>query len=338
MYYNVAEDHGVILKAELLAPVPEYQGLLRLKADVLEQLNRQNFTAHGAAITSSRMGIPSYWFQSETVELQDVQRAAVDPITGQQLTNPNTGEPIANHDFLASSRNNFLYAGGVPFFYWPVMATNLQKSSYYLDRIRIKNDSVFGTQTLVDLDMFQLLGRRDIPRNTSWLLSADAFSQRGFGLGNSLKYERESFWGLPGPNVGTLDVWGMREAGLDNLGADRLALVPEKDFRGRVFWHHRQHLPADLQWTAEVGLISDRNFLEQYYEREWDEQKDQATGVELKRYIENRSWSITADLRLNDFFTQTNWLPRYDHFWIGFFKVVLIFSYFNILIIFTQKN
>jgi len=317
MYYNVAEDHGVVLKAEMLTPVPEYEGLLRLKADVLEQLNRQNFTAHGAAITSSRMGIPTYWFQSETVEFQDIQRAAVDPVTGQQLTNPNTGEPVANHDFMASSRNNFIYAGGVPVFYWPVMSTNLQKSSYYLDRIRIKNDSVFGTQTLVDLDMFQLLGRKDIPRNTSWLLSADAFSQRGFGLGSSLKYERESFWRLPGPNVGTLDVWGMREAGLDNLGADRLALVPEKDFRGRVFWRHRQQLPADLQLTAEVGLISDRNFLEQYYEREWDEQKDQSTGLELKRYIENRSWSVTADLRLNDFFTQTNWLPRYDHYWIG---------------------
>ena len=317
MYYNVAADQGVILNAEMLTPVPEYQGLLRLKADVLQQLNRQNFTAHGAAITSSRMGIPSYWFQSETVQLEDVQRAAVDPVTGQQLTNPETGEPVANHDFLASSRNNFLYVGGLPVFYWPVMATNLQKSSYYLDRIRIKNDSVFGTQTMVDLDMFQLLGRRDIPRNTKWLLSANAFSQRGFGLGNTVQYERESFFRLPGPNSGILDVWGIREVGLDNLGADRLALVPEEDFRGRVFWHHRQHLPGDFQWTLEFGLISDRNFLEQYYEREWDELKDQSTGTELKRYIENRSWSVTADLRVNDFFTQTNWLPRYDHFWLG---------------------
>ena len=317
MYYNVAEDQGVILQAEMLTPVPEYQGLLRLKADVLTQVNKQNFTAHGAAITSSRMGVPSYWFQSEKVELQDIQRAAIDPITGQQQTNPATGEPIANHDFLAKSRNNFIYAGGFPVFYWPVMSTTLQKPSYYLDRIRIKNDRVFGTQTMVDLDMFQLLGRNDVPRNTKWILSADAFSQRGFGLGSSVQYERESFLRLPGPSTGQLDVWGMGENGLDNLGADRRTLVPEKDFRGRVWWQHRQQLPGDLQWTAEVGLISDRNFLEQYYEREWDEFKDQTTGTEIKRYIENRSWSVTADLRINDFFTQTNWLPRYDHFWLG---------------------
>ena len=39
--------------------------------------------------------------------------------------------------------------------------------------------------------------------------------------------------------------------------------------------------------------------------------------MELKQITENRSWSITADYRVNDFFTQTNWLPRADHFWLG---------------------
>jgi len=66
-----------------------------------------------------------------------------------------------------------------------------------------------------------------------------------------------------------------------------------------------------------VGWISDRNFLEQYYEREWDELKDQTTGVELKRALNNMSWSITGDVRLNDFFAQTAWLPRADYFLLG---------------------
>ncbi len=39
--------------------------------------------------------------------------------------------------------------------------------------------------------------------------------------------------------------------------------------------------------------------------------------TQLKRIIENRSWSVTADYGLNDFFTHTDWLPRADHFWIG---------------------
>ena len=76
-------------------------------------------------------------------------------------------------------------------------------------------------------------------------------------------------------------------------------------------------LPDGFQFTAELGLISDRNFLEQYFEYEWDELKDQTTGIDLKRYVGNSSWDIMGDVRLNDFFTQTEWLPRFDHFLLG---------------------
>ena len=80
---------------------------------------------------------------------------------------------------------------------------------------------------------------------------------------------------------------------------------------------HRQLLPNDFQLTGEVGLISDFNFLEQYFEREWDQLKDESTDLELKQYYDNTSWSIYGATRLNEFFTETQWLPRLDHFWLG---------------------
>ena len=76
-------------------------------------------------------------------------------------------------------------------------------------------------------------------------------------------------------------------------------------------------LPADVLLTAEVGWISDRNFLEEYFEQEWDQLKDPETGVELRRPEDNRSWALSIDGRLNDFFTETEWFPRLDHFWLG---------------------
>ncbi len=45
--------------------------------------------------------------------------------------------------------------------------------------------------------------------------------------------------------------------------------------------------------------------------------KDQDTAVELKRIRDNRSLSLLAGVRVNDFLTQTDWLPRLDHFWLG---------------------
>jgi hypothetical protein len=318
MYYNVTQEYGVVLSAEMLTPVKDYQGLLRLRAEVLQQIDRQHFQAYGAALTSSRIGVPRYWFQAENVQVEDIQRPIVDPFSGQPLVNPATGEMEIDHQLMAQSRNNFVFLAEVPVFYWPVIATDLTKPTYYLDRIRIKSDRVFGQQLLLDWDAYQLFGIRNRPRNTRFTLSTDLLSERGFGVGSDFRYEGETLWGLAGPFRGFLDAWGLiHEEGVDNLGFDRRAVPPEETFRGRVLGHHRHYLPENWTFTGEFGLISDRNFLEQYYETEWDALKDQTTGIELKKLTENRSLSLTADARLNDFFTQTEWLPRVDHFTFG---------------------
>ncbi|MEM7312839.1 MAG: hypothetical protein AAF497_06780, partial [Planctomycetota bacterium] len=74
MYYNVPQESGVVLDAELLSSVPNYPGVVRLRADVLRQLDRSRFQAHQAAITTSRMGVPRYWFQSQDLSFEDRQQ------------------------------------------------------------------------------------------------------------------------------------------------------------------------------------------------------------------------------------------------------------------------
>jgi len=315
MYYNVIQEYGVVLQAEMLTPVPEYQGLIRLKADVLQQVNRQRFEATGAAITSSRIGIPRYWFQTESLSVNDVQTPLVDPFTNQPLVNPQ-GEPVVEHQLLATSRNNFIYLAGVPVLYWPVIATDLNKPTYYIDRIKVKSDGVFGQQLYLDFDLYQLLGIENPPPNTAWSLSTDILSDRGPALGTNFKYEGDTLWGVPGPYRGFIDAWGIHDTGVDNLGREWRNLAIPDPFRGRVLGQHRHYLPNDFVLSAEIGLASDFNFLEQYYEQEWDTLKDSSTGIELKRYVENSSWSITGDARPNGFVTDTEWL-RADHFLLG---------------------
>jgi len=317
MYYNVRQQYGIVLNAEVLTPAPGYQGLIRLKAEVLQQLDQHNFRALNGAVTSSRIGVPRYWLQAGEVTFRDVQTPRTDPATGQFAVDPETGEPAVAHQYLATSRNNFLFLGGLPVLYWPVMATDLAKPNFYLDGLRVKHDNVFGTQAMADWDVYQLLGIRQPPAGTDWTLSTDYLSDRGFALGTNLSYDRYGFLALPGAVEGAFDAWGIHDTGQDDLGRDRRNIMPSTEDRGRVLWQHRHALPGGFQFTAEVGWISDRNFLEQYFEQEWDERKDQITGLELKRYLANSSWSITADARLNDFLTQTERLPRFDHFWLG---------------------
>lgn len=317
MYFDVAQRRGIVLDAELLTGIPKYEGLLRLRADVLHQVNDQRFEAFNASLTSSRMAVPRYWFQSGNLTVVDNPRPKLDPITGQAVVDPVTQEVDVEHDFKATSRNNFVYVGGVPIFYWPTIATDLEQPSFYLDRIQLKSDRVFGQQILADWNLYHLLGVEDPPEGSEWLLSTDYLSDRGPALGTQFRYERNLALGAPGRVETLADFWGIKDAGLDDLGADRRNVTPEEEWRGRAFLQHRHELPLNFQLSAEVGWISDRNFLEQYFESEWDLLKDQDTAIEVKQHLGLSSWDVYGKFQLNEFFMETEWLPRADHFLLG---------------------
>ena len=301
----------------MLTPVPEYQGLVRLKADVVRQLNENTWRAYNAAVTSSRLGVPRYWLQSSEVDLTRQPRPAVDPITGYATIDPQTGQPAVGDDYFLESNNNLIYVGGIPVFYWPFMRTDLQNPSYYVERVRLGNDRIFGFQAGVGLDMYQVLGIRRPPKGTRWLGLLDYLQERGIGFGTEFQYRTPGFLGFGREASGITKAWFISDNGLDNLGRDRTAVPLEEDFRGRVLVRHRHYLDNGARLTAEVGWLSDQNFLQQYYEREWDQEKDYTTGLlyEQRWYDQSISWSVNH--RLNDFFTQTEWLPRFDHYVLG---------------------
>jgi len=322
MFYDVRRQLGVILNAELLTPLPryekyQYQGLVRLRASVIRQLDASHFSATNALVTTSRLEEPAYYFSASEMAFEDVQTEIRDPLTGQPLRDPFTDTPLVDHRQLAESRGNSLYVRGVPVFYWPTIATDLRKPSFFIDRVRVGNDAIFGTQIMTDLDAYQLFGIRNAPQGTDWGLSLDYLSDRGLGHGTTFQYDRPGVFGLDGPARGILDYWGIKDDGLDNLGFGRRAIVPEESYRFRLFGQHRQRLRSGWELTGEVGWISDRTFLEQYYEQEWDQLKDERTGFRLKRLADNRSLSIEANGQVNPFFTETQWLPRVDHYWLG---------------------
>ena len=317
MYYDVRQELGIVIDAELLTPVSSYQGTLRLKADILRQTGRNQFHAERGYVTSSRFAQPGYRLQSGSLLLEDDQQLVIDPFTGEVQVDPETGEPLVVHDRTATSRNNFLFLGPVPVFYWPVLAADLEEPTFYLRRIRLRNDRIFGTGVLTSWNAYQLLGIRNPPQGTEWDVNVDYLSERGLGYGTAFKYQRQDLLGVPADYMGFADAWFINDDGIDNLGGDRSAVPLEESFRGRVLFQHRHRFRSGYQLTGEAGWVSDRNFLEAYYENEWDEFKDQTTGIELKRLIDNQSWSLTADVRVNEYFAQTEWLPRGDHFWLG---------------------
>jgi lipopolysaccharide export system protein LptA len=312
MYYNVQGEYGVILEAELLARIPGYDGAVRLKADVLRQFDRHRYRAEDAALTTSRLGVPGYWVQTESLQFENYAPSSASfpvesPLAGSLLEEGGRQ--------TVSAQGTAVFLGGWPVFYWPSFATDLGEPTLYLDSFNVNSDSVFGTQLLARWNLFQVLGIRQ-PPDINWTLSTDYLSDRGFALGTNVDYQRDQLLGRPYWNQGLLDAWFIQDSGLDNLGQLRRALPPTEETRGRLLARHRHRTPGGYQLTGEAGWVSDANFLEQYYEREWDQEKDQVTQLELKRLLGNASWNVTGAVRVNEFFTQTQW-ARFDHFRLG---------------------
>ena len=331
MYYNVRTHQGTVLHADMLTPVPSrgFDGKVRLQADVLHAIDQNHFFAEEGFFTASRLGEPSYRLQSQNIQFEAIEEPATARFTGQPLYDPKTNEPLIRKEDLVTARNSVLFIEGVPCFYWPVMSMDLNDPEYYIRRLQYKSDNVFGSQIFTDFNMYQVLGMRDRPAGTDWDASIDYFSGRGLALGTGYTYQGNSLFGVGGRYAGMVDFWGIQDHGIDNLGPFRDPLTPETDNRYRLVERHREELPFDLQLSVELGATSDRNFMEQYFKREWDEFKDESTDVELKQTRSNWSWSVTGSANLDPFFNETEWLPRLDHFWVGQDLIHNTFSWYE---------
>ena len=144
------------------------------------------------------------------------------------------------------------------------MATDLNDPTYYIRRVQTKQDNVFGTQLLTHWDGYQLLGIRNKPKGTDLDVSLDYLSKRGFGYGGAFTYDRAGHVRHSRPRGRPGRFLGHSGPGRRRPRQDRSAVPPEATYRYRLFWQHREMLPYDLQLTAELGWISDRNFVEEY--------------------------------------------------------------------------
>src|SRR5262249_54954386 len=147
-------------------------------------------------------------------------------------------------------------------------------------------DHVFGTGILVDWDMFSLLGANRRPPATRWTLETDYLSQRGPGIGTYFDTRGFDLFGLPGVYQTEARAYVIYDTGTDNLGGTR-KFEPPRDLRDRLLFRHRQEIGEDLTFMGQFAWLSDRNFLEQYYKYEFDNDLNQETYVYLKDQHDN---------------------------------------------------
>ncbi len=88
--------------------------------------------------------------------------------------------------------------------------------------------------------------------------------------------------------------------------------------------HNQRFLPEDeehefeeLRLQVEVGYASDRNFIEEYYKRLFDTGLDQETLIYGVWQKDSQYANIWAEANLQNWYTDTQWLPRLDYYRLG---------------------
>jgi len=297
LYYDFLADRALILDAVIRTWVPERDMPLYIRAAEIRQLSEREYAADKAVITTSEFHTPHYHIGVEKIELTDRTPATF------------AGERIAPRSGLFRLRGATFNINNIPIAYWPEIRGEISEGETSIKGIRLGYSDDFGVEVETRWQLFNVLGLAT-PDGFDSTFRLDYFSERGPAAGVDLEYNRDDYFG-------TFLGYVINDEGEDNLGGRLSSVEPDTELRGRVLIRHRHYLPDDWQLTLETSYISDRTFLEEYYEGEFDRGKDQETLLYLKKQRDN--WAFTSHLqwRILDFFTQTERLPDFSFRLLG---------------------
>ncbi len=288
-----------------------------LRADELRQLSQNRFEVIRAEIFSSKLpsdpGLKVVFAQATVEEV----RVPVRGLFGGAVVDARTGQPVTELQRPVRGRNAFFELEDVPFFYLPYFAGDANDPLGPIENVRAGANRIFGAQFMLTLDVYDLIGVRPLP-DTRWRLDVDYLSRRGPALGTQFDHAGPTFFGAPARVAGMLRAYGIFDDATDILGGGRGENENPPDRRGRVLVRENvQDLPDGLSLQAQFAALSDRNFLEQYFKLEFDNDINQETFLYVKQQQGNAAWTALVEPRLRDWVTETEWLPRADGHLLG---------------------
>ncbi|MDD5064740.1 MAG: hypothetical protein PHQ35_08300 [Phycisphaerae bacterium] len=291
MYYDFQDKRALAVNAEVRNFDVERGIPIYVRAAKLRRIAEDKFSAEGAVLTSSEFYLPQISITTSKVVISDT--TAIDAQKGR----------VSRSSYDVEMRDVRFKAGKRTLFYWPGMRANFERPDIPIKKISAGRDNTFGTFVESRWYLSRLLGLRE-PEGTDSTLLLDYYSKRGFGSGVDINYDRENYYGK-------LLGYVISDHGEDRLGriSSRKDLEPDKGLRGRLTWRHRQFLPYNWQLTTGVSYLSDENFLESFYRREFNTGEKQETYVHLKRLQDNWALSILGKGRINNFADELEELP-----------------------------
>lgn len=336
VYYDVGRNVAIALRSDLEIRDPKLPNPIHFQAEEFFRINEQLYKTNQVQVYSTTL--PSdpglkIEVRQATVEERKVTRKN---IFGLVYTDRDTGEPQERTEHYFKGRDMIVRLEGIPIFYFPWINGRIEDPLGPLDGVSFGANRAFGFHIYTTWDVFDLIGM-ERPENTRWRFMVDYMTSRGPALGTEFKTAGTDLLGINNKYDSLTDIWGLHDSGTDLLGANRGTVVrinptttvpvAQHEWRGRILDRTNiQELPWGFSLQAQLGLISDRNFMEQFYKQQWDNDLNQETSIYLKQQQDRWAWSFLVEPRVRQWLTETEWLPRADGYVIGQ-KFLDLFTY-----------
>ena len=217
--------------------------------------------------------------------------------------NPDHGD----HSLLA--QNTFFEIWGVPILWLPVLYKPSDISSFG-GVIEFGNTSEWGYYVRTSKN-FQLFDEPYV--NTNFML--DYYSDRGIGYGVSadiLTPESATemfFYGISDRNP--YYYWEDDYKKPDYNWRIRNSRLTIPEYRYEFKLANLTHLTPNLDFRGQVDVISDYNFLNDYFERRYDQELEPPTFASLDYQADRFTASLYLTVRVNDFYSVVQRLPEF---------------------------
>jgi hypothetical protein len=296
MYYDFQRDQALAINTEVKSFAQGRNVPVYYYAKEMRQLARGVFVGTTAWMSTCEFVEPHYDVGAKQMQIEDL-----------------TPEPGETPDEVRHKRIRYAATDvnaeirSFPVSYWPRLAGDVTQADTALRSIRIENRSSRGTGIATQWHLLKLLGIENEPKGFDFYLDLDAWSKLGPAIGVESQYKRDDYFGE------FLSYFMRDSSGKDTvpnaLNTGTQEVEPPAN-RGRATWRHRQYLPENWEMTLEASYISDKNFLDEFFEEENRTGKQQETLLFLKKQERDEALTFLASTRVEDFYTRTEYYPQ----------------------------
>jgi hypothetical protein len=282
--YEFATDRAILSQALLRTTEPTTQLPLTVRASTMKKVGEDAYVAEKASISTSTFASPSISLAADKVTINQSNRG----------------------DLRRGTRTAFdaddvtVRSFGVPFLWLPSIWGSVTESGSPLRGVQVGGGQGTGFGVQTQWGLFESIGMAP-PRGLDATYNLDYFTERGPAVGLSAKYAGSVLdpnTGWPKTFEGDFTSYLVYDKGQDRLGADRRRINWDDEFRGRISWKHQHFLSDVWQLQAQASYVSDGTFLEEWFEREFNNGLPQETSLYLKRQSGSESigFLVAGDL------------------------------------------